>query len=76
MADKNIYFYPSKTPITLNFGENRVYYYNCHGDSIDYPWHKDNLNTAPGSPKLEQITASWTFNGKWDPYNTLLEIKK
>ncbi len=75
MADKNIYFYPSKIPIILKFGEGRIYYYNCHGDSIDYSWHKDNLNNAPGIPKPEQVTASWTFNSKWDPYKDLREIK-
>jgi hypothetical protein len=75
MADKNIYFYPSKIPVTLKFGENRIYYFNCHGDSRDYSWHKDNLYKAPGLPKPEQVTASWTFNGKWDPYSSLREIK-
>jgi len=49
------------------FGENRTYYYNCHSESVDYPWHKDNLDEAPGLPKPEQVTALWTFNGKWDP---------
>jgi len=75
MADKNIYFYPSKPPVTLMFGENRTYYYNCHSESVDYPWHKDNLDEAPGLPKPEQVTALWTFNGKWDPYKALQEIK-
>jgi pectinesterase len=74
MADKNIYFYPSKPPILLKWGENRSYYFNCHGDSVDYPWHADNLSMAPGSPKTDQITASWTFKGLWDPYKSLKEI--
>jgi len=74
MADKNIYFYPSKTPIILKWDENRSYYFNCHGDNLDYQWHTDNLYKAPGSPKPEQITAAWTFNDKWDPYKSLREI--
>jgi pectinesterase len=74
MADKNIYFYPSKTPVVLKWGENRYYYFNCHGDSVDYTWHADNLYKAPGSPKSEEITAAWTFKGKWDPYKYLREI--
>lgn len=74
MADKNIYFYPSKTPVILTWGENRYYYFNCHGDIVDYPWHADNLYKAPGSPKPEQITVTWIFNGKWDPYKSLREI--
>jgi pectinesterase len=75
MADKKIYFNPSKTPVILKWGENRSYFYNCHGDSIDYIWHKDNLNKAHGSPNPDQVTASWTFNGRWDPYKSLMEIK-
>ena len=45
----------------------RAYFYNCHHTGGDYPWHHDNLSTAPGAPTAEQITAAWTFHGKWDP---------
>jgi pectinesterase len=76
MADKKIYFYPSKTPVTLKWGENRYYNYNCHGDSIDFKWHADNLFAAYGSPKPDQVTVTWTFNGKWNPQESLLELKK
>ena len=48
----------------------RAYYYNCHRKGGDLPWHADNLDKAKGSPKAEQITAAWTFNGKWDPERT------
>jgi len=27
------------------------------------------LSSAPGSPKPKEITAAWTFNGKWNPEN-------
>jgi pectinesterase len=74
MADKNIYFYRSKTPVILKWGEYRYFYFNCHGDIVDYPWHTDNLDKAPGSPRPEQVTAAWTFSGKWDPYKSLREI--
>jgi pectinesterase len=47
----------------------RVYFYNCHRDSGDFDWFADNLSSAPGSPKPEQITASWTFATKWNPEN-------
>lgn len=50
----------------FNWGE-RYYFYNCHRKSGDFSWFKDNLNSAEGSPKVEDITASWTFNEKWDP---------
>jgi pectinesterase len=74
MADKNIYFYPSKIPVILKWGTDRYYYSNCHGDKSDYPWFADNLYKAPGSPKPEEITPAWTFNGKWDPRKYLQEI--
>jgi pectinesterase len=74
MADKNIYFYPSKSPVVLKWDINRYYYSNCHGDSIDYSWHADNLYKAPGSPKPGEVTATWTFKGLWNPYKSLLEL--
>jgi pectinesterase len=45
----------------------RAYYHNCHRVGGDYPWHKNNLKTAHGSPRPEDVTPSWTFGGKWDP---------
>jgi pectinesterase len=45
----------------------RAYFYNCHRDGGDYAWHQDNLSTATNSPSPEQISAAWTFAGKWDP---------
>ena len=50
-----------------NIWGERAYYYNCHRDGGDYDWHTNNLASAPGAPKPEQITAAWTFAGKWDP---------
>lgn len=54
---------------TNQWGE-RAYFHNCRRESGDYPWHKDNLSTALGSPKPEEITAAWTFAEKWDPEDT------
>ena len=45
----------------------RAYFYNCHRDGRDYGWFANNLSSAPGAPSPEQITAAWTFDGKWDP---------
>lgn len=45
----------------------RAYFHNCHRDGGDYPWMKDNLADALGTPAPDQITAKWTFAGKWDP---------
>jgi pectinesterase len=45
-----------------NIWGERAYFYNCHRDGGDYAWHTNNLSVAP-----EQITAAWTFAGKWNP---------
>ncbi|MBN2182482.1 MAG: hypothetical protein JW715_11265 [Sedimentisphaerales bacterium] len=50
-----------------NIWGERTYYFNCHRDGGDYPWHADNLSSASGSPEPDQITAAWTFAGTWDP---------
>ena len=50
-----------------NIWGERFYYSNVHRDGGDYAWHKENLATAPGAPTPAQITAKWTFAGKWDP---------
>ncbi len=50
-----------------NIWGDRYYYYNVHRDGGDYKWFADNLATAPGSPKPEQVTAAWTMGGVWDP---------
>ena len=52
-----------------NIWGERVYFYNCHRNGGDFGWFANNLSSAPGSPKPHQITAEWTFNGKWDPEN-------
>jgi pectinesterase len=50
-----------------NIWGERSYFYNCHRDGGDFDWFANNLSSAPGSPKPEQITAVWTFAGKWNP---------
>ena len=74
MADKKIFFAPSNPPRILNWGESRQFYFNCRGDSVDYSWHQDNLNSAPGNPDPQNINAGWTFNYKWDPVEELNEL--
>ena len=54
----------------INLWGERFYYYNAHRTGGDYPWHRDNLATAPGAPAPAQITAAWTFAGTWDPERT------
>jgi pectinesterase len=53
-----------------NLWGERSYFYNCHRDGGDYAWFTNNLSAAPGAPKLDQITAAWTFAGTWNPENT------
>jgi pectinesterase len=52
-----------------NIWAERSYFYDCHRDGGDFDWFGNNLSSAPGSPKPEQITAAWTFAGKWNPEN-------
>jgi len=51
------------------FGD-RNYFHGSRRTGGDYPWHRDNLASAPGAPAPAQITAAWTFGGTWDPERT------
>ncbi len=54
----------------------RYYYHNSHRASGgDFPWMKDNLSTAKGSPTPARIDAKWTFDGSWDPERTAPVVK-
>ena len=64
MADKDIYLVP--TTNTIQFGR-RVYYFNCHKEGGDFSWFSNNLQTAMGSPKANEINVDWLFKGKWRP---------
>lgn len=56
------------------FGD-RYYYFDCHRDGEDYGWFSDNLQQNNFSEK--EITAEWTFDGKWNPENkTPLMVKR
>jgi len=52
-----------------NLWGERSYFWNCHRDGGDYPWHSNNLASAVGSPLPRQVNAAWTFAGKWNPEN-------
>ena len=65
MADRAIY--PSPAPDPRKWGE-RYYYANDHREGGgEFAWYADNLRTAAGSPRDEDITAAWAFDGQWDP---------
>jgi len=65
VADRPIY--PSPAPDPRQWGE-RYYYANAHREGgADFAWLADNLATAEGAPRADEVTATWTFAGKWDP---------
>lgn len=72
MADKPIYHPPTSTT-QWQWGA-RHYYYGCRRDGGDYSWFRDNLDEAEGSPKPEEITSRWTFDGRWDPEATMPSV--
>jgi len=72
MADIPIYW-PTNSPTTWKWGE-RHYYYNCHREGGDYEWFRDNIKSAEGAPSPSQINALWTFDGKWDPEETMPSV--
>jgi pectinesterase len=76
MADKKIFFAPSNPPRILQWGEERIYFYNCHRDGEDFDWHRDNLEFVKGLPKPQEIDASWTFNYKWNPKSMLDKFRE
>ena len=59
-----------------NLWGERSYYYHCHRDGGDYSWFADNLATAPGAPKPEQINAAWTFGDTWNPESNVGPVIK
>jgi pectinesterase len=69
MANRPFYRPPS-SPREWQWGA-RHYFYNCHRDGGGFNWFKDNLDKAENSPRASEITAKWTFDGKWDPEATM-----
>jgi PelA/Pel-15E family pectate lyase len=68
MANRPVY--PASPAETYKFPP-RYYYWNAHREGGDFPWFADNLETAGGAPSEANVTAEWTFGGRWDPENTL-----
>lgn len=68
MADCPLY--PAEAPDPRQWGP-RYYYAGCTRDGPPFDWFADNLETAEGAPREEEITAAWTFGGRWDPEATL-----
>lgn len=69
MSDKPIYrvtYTDSALNRPFNWGK-RYYFYNCVKDGRMFGWLRNNLN----KDEAEKISASWTFDGKWDPESEL-----
>ncbi|MGX5817882.1 pectinesterase family protein [Chitinophaga lutea] len=64
MKDEDIYLVPTSN--VIRWGR-RVYYAGCTREGGDYAWHRDNLQAAPGAPRITQITPDWVFGGRWYP---------
>jgi pectinesterase len=69
MADRPFHRPPS-SPREWQWGA-RHYFHNCTRDGGNYAWFADNLDDAEGSPRPDQVTARWTFDGRWDPESSL-----
>ncbi len=65
MADRP-FIRPPSSPRPWQWGA-RHYFLDCHRDGGDFDWFRDNLETAEGSPRVDDITARWAFDGMWDP---------
>jgi len=64
------FFRPKSSKAPYKWGR-RVYFYNCNREGGNYSWHQNNLREAPDDPDPQEITAKWTFAGKWDPEATM-----
>jgi pectinesterase len=72
MADRPIY--RVETSSAPDLWGTRSYFFNCHREGGDFPWFRDNLAEADRSPAPEEVTAAWTFAGRWDPETTMPEV--
>ncbi len=67
------FYRPTSSPAPWAWGD-RHYYSNCHRDGGDYPWFADNLDKAGGAQESSHISATWTFDGKWNPEADLPDV--
>jgi len=72
MADRPFYRPPS-SPKEWQWGD-RHYFYDCHREGGDFAWFSNNLESAEDSPAPSDLTAKWTFDGKWDPESDMPSI--
>jgi pectinesterase len=73
MIDRPIFYYHYPNEPEKNrpyFYGNRYYFFNCHRTGGDFAWHADNLALWPQGLNPDDVDATWTFDGKWDPEST------
>jgi PelA/Pel-15E family pectate lyase len=73
MADAPIYLNASNPQNQINWGQ-RVYFYNAVKEGAAFAWLKNNLETAKGNIKPENITPNWLFGGSWMPDTTTFKL--
>ena len=67
ILDSNIsYAYTDKVLDPCPWGQ-RTYYYNCSREGGHSGWLDNNLDKSEDAPAFHEVTARWTFNGKWNP---------
>lgn len=77
MADKPIFrhTYPDEPARDrANLWGDRYYFDHTDTRQVIYPWLSSNLTKHPAQLSAEQITASWTFAGRWDPQQQLQRL--
>jgi len=73
MADAPIYLNASNPQNEIKWGR-RVYFYNSYKEGAAFTWLANNIETAKGNPKPENITLQWLFGGKWMPDTAALKV--
>ena len=52
----------------------RVYYNDCTREGGHSGWMNNNFHESEEKPVYYDMTARWTFNGKWDPERKIREL--
>ena len=52
----------------------RVYYNDCTHEGGHSGWMNNNFHESEDKPVYYDMTARWTFNGKWDPERKIREL--
>lgn len=52
----------------------RVYYNDCTREGGHSGWMNDNFDQSSTKPAYYDLTARWTFGGKWDPESRIREL--